>query len=127
MSETYISLYRKWRSQSLDEIIGQDFAVQTLKNSLKIRRLLMPIFFVGQEALAKPASRGFLQSQSIAKKTASAQNPARSVTAAGGLQTAQASMYLKSMQPPTGELMTFASSATRSSSRPSSPDSRCTS
>ncbi|HOO96217.1 MAG TPA: DNA polymerase III subunit gamma/tau [Caldisericia bacterium] len=53
MSETYISLYRKWRSQSLDEIIGQDFAVQTLKNSLKNQKIAHAYLFCGPRGVGK--------------------------------------------------------------------------
>jgi DNA polymerase-3 subunit gamma/tau len=33
------ALYRKWRSQTLDEIIGQQHVTQTLINALKLNRI----------------------------------------------------------------------------------------
>ncbi|MBU0672306.1 MAG: hypothetical protein KJ732_04670, partial [Candidatus Margulisbacteria bacterium] len=44
---SYISLYRKWRSQDFDEIIGQPAIVQTLKNAIKNDRLAHAYLFSG--------------------------------------------------------------------------------
>ena len=32
---SYLALYRKFRPQTFDEIVGQDFVVTTLKNQIK--------------------------------------------------------------------------------------------
>lgn len=53
MSKQYISLYRKWRSQSLDEIIGQEFAVKTLTNALKNKKLAHAYLFSGPRGTGK--------------------------------------------------------------------------
>lgn len=37
---THVSLYRKWRSQRLSEVVGQEHIVQTLQNVLRNRRLM---------------------------------------------------------------------------------------
>ncbi|MBP7732186.1 MAG: DNA polymerase III subunit gamma/tau [Caldisericia bacterium] len=53
MSENYISLYRKWRSQDLEQIIGQEFAVRTLTNALKSRKIAHAYLFCGPRGTGK--------------------------------------------------------------------------
>lgn len=48
-----MSLYRKYRSQSLDEIIGQDHIVQTLKNALVHDKLAHAYLFAGPRGTGK--------------------------------------------------------------------------
>lgn len=50
---SYISLYRKWRSQNFDEIIGQPAIVQTLKNAIKNDRLSHAYLFSGPRGTGK--------------------------------------------------------------------------
>lgn len=49
----YISLYRKWRSQNFDEIVGQQHIVQTLKNAIKQKRLAHAYLFTGPRGTGK--------------------------------------------------------------------------
>lgn len=53
MSENYISLYRKWRSQDLEQIIGQEFTVRTLTNALKSRKIAHAYLFCGPRGTGK--------------------------------------------------------------------------
>lgn len=50
---SYISLYRKWRSQDFDEIIGQPAIVQTLKNAIKNDRIAHAYLFSGPRGTGK--------------------------------------------------------------------------
>ncbi len=53
MSKKHISLYRKWRSQSLEEIIGQEFTVKTLTNALTSEKLAHAYLFSGPRGTGK--------------------------------------------------------------------------
>jgi len=48
-----LSLYRKYRSQSLDEVIGQDHIVQTLKNALAHDKVAHAYLFTGPRGTGK--------------------------------------------------------------------------
>jgi len=50
---TYIPLAKKWRSQTFDDVVGQDLSVKILKNSL-YRETLFPVYlFAGQRGCGK--------------------------------------------------------------------------
>ncbi len=50
---TYIPLAQKWRSQTFDDVVGQDLSVKILKNSL-YRETLFPVYlFAGQRGCGK--------------------------------------------------------------------------
>jgi len=49
----YISLYRKWRSQNFDEIVGQQHIVRTLKNAISMKRLAHAYLFTGPRGTGK--------------------------------------------------------------------------
>ncbi|MFH1347832.1 MAG: DNA polymerase III subunit gamma/tau [Candidatus Margulisiibacteriota bacterium] len=57
---SYISLYRKWRSQDFDEIIGQPVIVQTLKNAIKNDRLAHAYLFSGPRGTGKTSTARIL-------------------------------------------------------------------
>jgi len=57
---SYISLYRKWRSQSFDEIIGQPAIVQTLKNAIANDRLAHAYLFSGPRGTGKTSTARIL-------------------------------------------------------------------
>lgn len=57
---SYISLYRKWRSQNFDEIIGQPAIVQTLKNAIKNDRLAHAYLFAGPRGTGKTSTARIL-------------------------------------------------------------------
>ncbi|HLB40906.1 MAG TPA: hypothetical protein VJJ83_03885, partial [Candidatus Babeliales bacterium] len=48
-----LNLARKWRSQSFDQIIGQDLAVRVLKNSLYLNHFFPVYLFSGQRGCGK--------------------------------------------------------------------------
>ncbi|MFH1826558.1 MAG: DNA polymerase III subunit gamma/tau [bacterium] len=56
----YISLYRKWRSQNFDEIIGQPAIVQTLKNAIQNDRLAHAYLFAGPRGTGKTSTARIL-------------------------------------------------------------------
>jgi DNA polymerase-3 subunit gamma/tau len=52
----YLSLYRKWRSQRFDELVGQDHISQTLKNSLRRKRIFPVYLFCGPRGTGKTST-----------------------------------------------------------------------
>ncbi len=50
---TYLSLYRRWRSQSFAEVVGQNHIVQTLINSLDTGRITHAYLFSGPRGTGK--------------------------------------------------------------------------
>ncbi|MDD5594223.1 MAG: DNA polymerase III subunit gamma/tau, partial [Candidatus Margulisbacteria bacterium] len=57
---SYVSLYRKYRSQNFDEIIGQTVIVQTLKNAIKNNRLAHAYLFSGPRGTGKTSTARIL-------------------------------------------------------------------
>lgn len=57
---SYISLYRQYRSQNFDEIIGQTVIVQTLKNAIKNNRLAHAYLFSGPRGTGKTSTARIL-------------------------------------------------------------------
>ncbi len=53
---TYISLYRKYRSQDFDEIVGQEPIIQTLKNAISSSRLGHAYLFTGPRGTGKTST-----------------------------------------------------------------------
>ncbi len=53
---TYIPLYRKWRSQNFEEIVGQEFIVQTLKNAITSGRISHAYLFSGPRGTGKTST-----------------------------------------------------------------------
>jgi len=53
---SYIPLYRKWRSQNFDEIVGQGPIVQTLKNAIKGNRISHAYLFSGPRGTGKTST-----------------------------------------------------------------------
>jgi DNA polymerase III subunit gamma/tau len=47
------ALYRKWRSQSFDELVGQEHVVQTLRNALRDERVAHAYLFTGPRGTGK--------------------------------------------------------------------------
>ena len=47
------ALYRKWRSQTFDEVIGQQHVTQTLLNALKLDRVAHAYLFTGPRGTGK--------------------------------------------------------------------------
>ncbi len=53
MSRTYQALYRKWRPQTFDEVVGQEHITETLKNQVKTGRLSHAYLFIGTRGTGK--------------------------------------------------------------------------
>ena len=49
----YQALYRKWRPQTFDEVVGQQHITQTLKNQVKTGRLSHAYIFIGTRGTGK--------------------------------------------------------------------------
>ena len=49
----YQSIYRKWRPQSFEDIVGQKHITQTLKNAIKMNRIGHPYLFSGPRGVGK--------------------------------------------------------------------------
>ncbi len=65
---TYVPLYRKWRSQNFDELVGQGFIVQTLKNAIKSGRISHAYLFSGVRGTGKTSTaRIFAKALNCAK------------------------------------------------------------
>jgi len=57
---SYVSLYRKYRSQNFDEIVGQPVIVQTLKNAIENNRLAHAYLFSGPRGTGKTSTARIL-------------------------------------------------------------------
>lgn len=49
----YVSLYRKYRSQTFDDVVGQDHVVRTIKNAIKAGRIGQGYLFCGSRGTGK--------------------------------------------------------------------------
>ena len=49
----YISLYRKYRSQTFDDVVGQDHVVRTIRNAIKAGRIGQGYLFCGSRGTGK--------------------------------------------------------------------------
>jgi DNA polymerase-3 subunit gamma/tau len=56
----YLSLYRKYRSQSFDDLIGQDHVVRTLQNAIESGRIAHAYLFTGPRGTGKTSSARLL-------------------------------------------------------------------
>lgn len=50
---TYVSLYRKYRSQTFDDVMGQDHVIRTIKNAIKAGRIGQGYLFCGSRGTGK--------------------------------------------------------------------------
>ena len=53
MANTYIELYRKYRPEKLDDVVGQEVIVKTLKNSLEQNHISHAYLFTGPRGTGK--------------------------------------------------------------------------
>jgi DNA polymerase-3 subunit gamma/tau len=54
------SLYRKWRSRSFDDLVGQDHVVRTLRNAVSQRRVAHAYLFTGPRGTGKTSAARIL-------------------------------------------------------------------
>ena len=50
------ALYRKWRSQTFDEVVGQEHVTQTLRNALRDDRVAHAYLFSGPRGTGKTST-----------------------------------------------------------------------
>ena len=70
----YVPLYRKWRSQNFDEIVGQEFIVQTLRNAISSSRVSHAYLFSGPRGTGK-TSTARIFAKALNCKTGPTPNP----------------------------------------------------
>src|SRR5207244_12631629 len=68
-SMTSQSLYRKWRSQTFDDLVGQEPIIRTLKNALKSDNIKHAYLFTGPRGTGKTSTARLLA------KTVNCSNP----------------------------------------------------
>ncbi len=56
----FVSLYRKWRSQTFDEVVGQLHVTQTLKNAIEYNRIAHAYLFCGPRGTGKTSTARIL-------------------------------------------------------------------
>jgi len=52
----YMALYRAWRPQRFEEVVGQEQIVTALRNAVRENRLTHAYLFAGPGVQARPAS-----------------------------------------------------------------------
>jgi DNA polymerase-3 subunit gamma/tau len=57
---TYVSLYRKWRPQTFEEVIGQEYVTRTLSNSLRNGNYAHAYLFTGPRGTGKTSTARIL-------------------------------------------------------------------
>jgi DNA polymerase-3 subunit gamma/tau len=55
-----LALYRKWRSQTFDEVVGQQHVTQTLINALRLNRVAHAYLFTGPRGTGKTSTARLL-------------------------------------------------------------------
>src|ERR1039458_8463680 len=60
MAEAYTVLARRYRSQTFDELVGQEAIAQTLKNAIKGERVAHAFLFTGTRGVGKTSAARIL-------------------------------------------------------------------
>ena len=61
MNKNYIPLYRKYRPQTIEQIVGQEHIKKALANAIEMNRISHAYLFTGQEEPVKLLLPEFLQ------------------------------------------------------------------
>jgi DNA polymerase-3 subunit gamma/tau len=56
----YQSIYRKWRPQSFEDVVGQNHIIQTLRNAIKLNRISHAYLFSGPRGVGKTTTARIL-------------------------------------------------------------------
>ena len=65
----YQALYRVWRSQRFDDLVGQEAITKTLKNAIQQQKTSHAYLFTGPRGTGKTSVRCVVQLQTDDKKT----------------------------------------------------------
>ncbi|MDR5693711.1 MAG: DNA polymerase III subunit gamma/tau [Armatimonadota bacterium] len=57
---TFVSLYRKWRPQRFEEVVGQERVIRTLQNALRANRIVHAYLFAGHRGTGKTTTARLL-------------------------------------------------------------------
>lgn len=60
MNEKYVPLYRKYRPQTLEEVVGQDHIKKALANAIKLKKIAHAYLFTGPRGTGKTSSARIL-------------------------------------------------------------------
>ena len=75
------SLYRKWRSQTFDELVGQEHVIQTLRNAIVEERVAHAYLFTGPRGVGKTSMARLLSKAVNCLDPAPARRPCGTCTA----------------------------------------------
>ena len=75
----YTALYRKFRPQTFESVIGQEHIVRTLKNQMKTGRVSHAYLFCGTRGTGKTSTAKILPEPSTARTPRRTASPATSV------------------------------------------------
>ena len=53
---SYLVLARKWRPKTFDDVIGQEYITQTLKNAVSLGKMAHALIFSGPRGVGKTSS-----------------------------------------------------------------------